>query len=187
MPRRRSLWTPPADTFEVHHGHGVTIRYSGESARLARHDYEHSLNPYRKFVRRCRMLQPGCQKRYLRWRKDKAPVCANPRCRRKYYTLRKLVKDGRMTEAEYRFELDALQFDFDDPVPPEQRAKEYRSLMARVGPCEVKAPGCRGIAVGWRKGRLPSADGHGKAPMACGNEACLRKAAALAARRRKRG
>lgn len=130
------------------------------------------------------MRQPGCRGTYFRWRKDKAPVCSNARCRRKYYTLRELVRDGRMTKEEFRFEVEALEFD--DPVRWQQRAEEFAALRERLGWCEVKAPGCRGVALGWREGRIPARDGNGKAPMACGNEACWRRAAALTSRGRKR-
>ena len=133
------------------------------------------------------MLQPGCQRFYLRWRRDKAPVCANPRCRRKFYTLRKLRRERRLCEEEFQFEVSALEFDFVDPVPSQQRADEYAALEARLGWCEVKAPGCRGVAVGWRKDRIPVRRGNGQAPMTCGNEACWRRAATKAFRERRRG
>lgn len=132
------------------------------------------------------MLQPGCRRYYFRWRKDKAPVCANPRCRRRLYTLRKLRRQGRLTKEEFRFEVAALEFDFVDPVPCQERAEEYARLKARVGWCEVKAPGCRGVAVGWREDRVPAQTGGGRAPMACGNEACWRRAWALSHRKGKR-
>ncbi len=128
------------------------------------------------------MFQPGCKRFYLRWRKDKSPVCPNPRCRRKLYTLRKLRRDGRITEEELQFEVDALEFDFVDPVPWQQRADEYASLAARLGRCEVKAQGCLGVAVNWRKNRIAARAGNGKAPMACGNKACWRRAATQASR-----
>ncbi len=131
------------------------------------------------------MLQPGCRRFYLRWRRDKAPVCANPRCRRKFYILRKLRREGRLSKEEFQFEVSALEFDFVDPVPLPQRADEHASLEARLGWCEVKAPGCRGVAVGWRKDRIPARRGNGQAPMACGNEGCWRRAATKAFRDRR--
>ncbi len=129
------------------------------------------------------MHQPGCRGTYLRWRKDKAPVCANPRCRRKFYTLRKLVREGRMSEAEYKYEVEAMEFD--DPIPWQTRAEEFAALRQRLGWCQVKAPGCRGVAIGWREGRIPAREGDSQAPMACGNEACWRRASALASRGRR--
>src|SRR3989442_10087909 len=112
-----------------------------------------------EWIGRCRMLQPGCQRFYLRWRRDKAPVCANPRCRRKFYTLRKLRRERRLCEEEFQFEVSALEFDFVDPVPLPQRADEHASLEARPGWGEVKAPGGRGGAGGWRKDRIPARRG----------------------------
>jgi len=90
-----------------------------------------------------------------------------------------------LSKEEFQFEVSALEFDFVDPVPLPQRADEHASLEARLGWCEVKAPGCRGVAVGWRKDRIPARRGNGQAPMACGNEGCWRRAATKAFRDRR--
>jgi len=140
-----------------------------------------------RWILRCRMLQPGCHRFYLRWRKDKAPACANRRCRRKLYLLRKLRRTGRMTKEELQFELDAMAFDFVDSVPWEQRQRQYQSLKARVGLCEIRAEGCLGVALNWRKNRILARAGNRQAPMACGNAPCWRRAATTAFRDRRCG
>lgn len=186
MERRRPSATLPRRVPEAPHSSGVVIEWHGRDITQGRARSEPRPIAYPDWIGRCRMLQPGCRRFYLRWRKDKAPVCPNPRCRRRLYTLRKLRREGRLTKEEFRFEVSALEFDFVDPVPWQQRAAEYAALKARLGWCEVKAPGCRGVAVGWRKDRVPAQTGNGRAPIACGNEACWRRAAALAHRERRR-
>ncbi len=140
---------------------------------------------YSKWIHFCRMLQPGGHLYYLRWRKDKQPTCSNPRCRRKLYSLLRLLHEGRMTREELQFELEAMEFDFVDPVPKEERKRQLAALKARLGYCEMRAVGCRVVAVNWRAGRILNGRAGGEAPLACGNEACWRKAAALVAKARK--
>jgi hypothetical protein len=164
----------------------VVILYNGREASHASAEPEHRPIVYSNLIKRCCTRQPGCQLYYIRWRKDKKPVCANPRCRRRLYTLLKLRHDGRMTHEELLFELSAMAFEFVDPVPREERERQLAALKARLGFCEIRAEGCLSVAVAWRRNRIPARRGNGRAPMACGNKACWRKAAALVLERRRR-
>jgi len=137
-------------------------------------------------VGRCRMLQPGCHRFFLRHpmkvSRHRRLACSNPKCVARQRYLYKLLDDRRITRDEFRAELDSYirAAGFRDASQAWPRAERVRFYWRHVEKCGFMAKGCQIWAYRWRKDRL-----WGER-VACGADACRKKAWERYRRRRRR-
>lgn len=118
-----------------------------------------------EFIGECRVQTFGCQVLFLRWRRDRKPVCSNLKCRSAFYRrIRRLLgMEG------FTLPLILRLIDERKPVPVSglPSADEVRPELEKlILSCEVQAPGCKGVVLLYRKDKL----------RACSNLKCRKRA-----------